>query len=315
MPQKTLQRFFTPVVKGLVTVLLLLLFAKLTMDRWQDYRVAKIEAQFSQLGYLMPRDIRDFVVQIEKDRQFDPEQLSRYIAYYQSVVKLLPQKADAHGMLGFCLYQAGHDERAIAAYHKAIGINRHFFWFHYNLGSIYYKNGRYEEAARSFKTALEKSFDAAMMFIQLSRKIYHPLIVNRSDYSGDFLKEKYQTDSRHSYAFLIRAYYALEKFDEVIKIAHYADSLSDGAPDKEFLYYYMGVSFFQKKENEKAIFFLQKALERNPKNADAFGSLGMAAKALGKEDIAVKYLGTARYLRDQNQHVPVQDPEVRLASF
>jgi tetratricopeptide (TPR) repeat protein len=302
-------------LKGLVTLALILFFVWAGARKWDRYARVKSRSEFSQLGYLMPRDIQAFVRTIEGGRDFAPGQLESYIAYYEKMTDVLPGKADAHGLLGFCYAQAGFPDEAIMAYERAIAINPHFFWFHYNLGCVYYQQAQYEKAMASFKTAVEKSFEAAVMFIRLSKRIYHPLLVHRSQYTEGFLKQRFDRHTQKSYALIVKAAYHLKQYDDVISIAHYANTREDAPKQKELYYFYMGKAAFQKKAYRQAVFFLQNVIELNARNAGAFHWLGRAARQLGNAEAALKYTAMSRYLQEQDKDVPVQAVRPRLESF
>ncbi len=106
----------------------------------------------------------------------DKEQWQKYIDYYKKIVQYYPDKSEAHGLLGFCYYQSGNYERAIAEYKEAISLNKYFFWFPYNLGIIYLKTGQYDQAKEFFKVAVSTKPAHALLFIQGSKFIYAPIM-------------------------------------------------------------------------------------------------------------------------------------------
>jgi len=85
-------------------------------------------------------------------------------------------KGSAYGMLGFCYYHLGKHKEAVSFYRKALEINPYFFWFHYNLGVVYFKKGQYEQAAVSFKKAQDTVPKHNLKFIRASKVIYVPIV-------------------------------------------------------------------------------------------------------------------------------------------
>ncbi len=302
-------------VKIIIPLAITLFFGSTFLRMTDRYKVAKVEAEFSQLGYIMPRSFDYFVSKIEKDRNFDPEKLNEFIGYYEKVTELLPRKADAFGILGFCYYYAQEKGKAIKSYQRAIELNPHFFWFYYNLGSIYFEMRQYDKAIASFKKALEQSLESALLFIRYSTRIYQPILVRRSDYSDGFLSKIKEQNSQECYAFIVLSYYHLKKYDETINIANYAAGLYPDKKDKEFYYYYMGLSLFEQKEFRKAFFFFEKVISINPDNAEALYILGVITKSLGKGEIALKYMATSKYLIARKKAKALKDIKVRLESF
>ncbi len=122
--------------------------------------------------------------------------LRDHLFYYQKVAEYVPHRADAYGLQGFCYYHLGKTALAIEAYQKAVQIDDRFFWFYYNLGVIYFREGRYQEAYDYWKQALHKPLGYAARSIQRSRRLYAPLVAARVS-QGESLKgifqEAYQT--------------------------------------------------------------------------------------------------------------------------
>jgi len=162
--------------KIVITVSLCIILAVQTRKVTRDFVEGKNKRQMLILNNLMPRSI-DYLVETAVAHQaYDPRKLQSYVYYYEKVVAFMPQRADARGMLGYLYYQMGQEQKAIAAYEKAIKVYPHFFWFYYNLGMIHLKAERYEEAVAFFKKASAAKPEAALAFIYSSKRIYLPVV-------------------------------------------------------------------------------------------------------------------------------------------
>jgi tetratricopeptide (TPR) repeat protein len=72
----------------------------------------------------------------------------------QKAIRLYPQNAGAHYILGVLLKECGRLEEAGQAFEGAIRLNLQDAEAHYNLGVSLKENGRFEEAERAFQTAI-----------------------------------------------------------------------------------------------------------------------------------------------------------------
>jgi tetratricopeptide (TPR) repeat protein len=72
----------------------------------------------------------------------------------RKAVRLYPQNAEAHFVLGVLLKECGRLEEAGRAFEGAIQLNLQNAEAHYNLGVSLKENGRFEEAERAFQTAI-----------------------------------------------------------------------------------------------------------------------------------------------------------------
>jgi tetratricopeptide (TPR) repeat protein len=72
----------------------------------------------------------------------------------QKAVRLNPQNAEVHYVLGVLLKECGRLEEAGRAFERAIRLNLQNAEAHYNLGVSLKENGQFEEAERAFQTAI-----------------------------------------------------------------------------------------------------------------------------------------------------------------
>ena len=72
----------------------------------------------------------------------------------QKAIRLYPQNAEAHYILGVLQKERGRFEEAERALQKAIRLNLQNAEAHYNLGVSLKERGRFEEAERAFQEAI-----------------------------------------------------------------------------------------------------------------------------------------------------------------
>src|SRR5262249_56611677 len=86
-------------------------------------------------------------------------------------LRLHPDDPYPPSWLANALHQHGRDEDAVVMYHKAIESDRDFVSAHYNLGVLYARAGRHEEAARAFRAAKRLSPGSFALPFDLAREL------------------------------------------------------------------------------------------------------------------------------------------------
>ncbi|HBR15298.1 MAG TPA: hypothetical protein DD723_07130 [Candidatus Omnitrophica bacterium] len=290
--------------QGIVVYLLLFL-----LFHWiVDYERLEIKT----LNRATPLSFEYLTKTAEAHESFDKKKLKEFFLYFKTVTHYRPDMADAVGMLGFCYYHLGDSQKAMEAYQKAIDLNPSFFWFHYNLGVIYFQKGRYEEAIKVLRRALKTDPLKTVEFI-LSSRIYLPLISKDKEKWAEAVTGQIEKTYQKCYGMLVLGYYYLGKPADLINVANYA--VARRFADLEMFYYYMGLSAYQLKEYEKALYFLKECVRVNPVNAEAFRYLGLSLKSLGNQEVGDKMIKKAEILHD-DQGSPVSfEKKIELGMF
>ncbi len=79
------------------------------------------------------------------------------IKYYQKVIAIKPDNAEAHYNLGVLYDQTDRPQEAESTYKKALEINPNYAEAHNNLGNLYAKTNRLKEAEIAYKEAIKIS--------------------------------------------------------------------------------------------------------------------------------------------------------------
>ncbi len=160
-----------------------------------NYGDFKKRARNQTLNRLQPASY-EYLFQISKMAgEINKSKLEKYERYYQKIIQYIPNRPDAHGVLGFCLYHLGKVEGSVVAYRKAIEMEPRFFWFYHNLGTIYFKQKEYAKAVDVLTKALKQKPEHAIKYISSSKIIYLPLLSGQIDDGKvlqDQLKQGYQ---------------------------------------------------------------------------------------------------------------------------
>ena len=147
----------------------------------------------------------DGLIEFNAGRGKDAEFLKEYVKYYEQIIKYQPASWGSYGMLGFCYYHLGDEEKAIHSYEKAASLNPYFFWFYHNLGVIHFRNGEYEKAGEFFKQAADLDPSLTLTAI-LSSKVYRQVRVGDKDFAKE-LKRNLKLGYEACYKLLIISSY------------------------------------------------------------------------------------------------------------
>jgi len=171
----------------------------LTLTIWSsmvDYtNTLKFEYKLRMLNAAIPDSFSPLMATIFVQENLKGDVLAPYIKFYKRVIKYFPNRADAHGMLGFCYYHMGDKGQALIYYRKAAELEPSIFWFHYNLGVIFFQKGFIDYARRFFYRALQTDPVNTLDYIRSSRVVFGSLAKSSPDYGatgGPRLKAAYQ---------------------------------------------------------------------------------------------------------------------------
>ncbi len=282
--------------------------------RFLDYQSVFEISRLKTLNRLVPPSFSGLVQYSQGTEQLKKEDLESYLYYFNKVIEYVPYEsdlADAYGMLGFCYYAKGEPHKAIDFYKKAIGLNPHFFWFHYNLGLIYYKQGRYKEAMDSLDHAISSNPGVIVEVLKTSR-IYRQ-VMELSKYSTQNMDIGLKTVYRNAYLLLITMHDARKDYPKMFDYAGVAIEVK--LDDDGLFYFYQGLAAYRLKSYNNAIFALQESLRRNQNNADTFYYFGLSLDAVGKKDYAQAFLKQAEVRRRVTQGYSFDPQKVNLKIF
>jgi len=150
-----------------------------------DYKKIKFDIQLRTLNKIMPRNFMILIHMIKTPpHEAKKILLDPYILFYRMVAKYFPERGDAHGMLGFCYFHANDIEKAKEAYETASHLAPEMFWYHYNLGLIYFQNQQYDQAGRTLQKALAVDPKESLKYIQSSNIIYRSISMSAPDFAA-----------------------------------------------------------------------------------------------------------------------------------
>ena len=176
------------------------------------------------------------------------DELDKALENYNKVIKINPDDAFIYISIGSIYESQNKYKEALETYSKALDIFPEYKYNYFNLGNVNYQLKNYKEAINAYNSFLET-------------------------YSG-------HVEAREN---LAASYLALKDYEN--SEAQYK-ILYDKNPDNFKHYYEYGISLLNNNDSEKAVQFLEKAIELDAENDSAHLGLAQAYQDLGKNDMS-----------------------------
>jgi len=249
---------------------------------------------------------------VDKEDHYNYFNLMDCINYHKAVAHFFAfQKSEAYGMLGFCYERLGETQESLSSYQQAVASNPDYFWPYYDLGVISYNQAQYIKAANYFQQALQQNPLKTIVLLSRS-KIYNDVKLSKLDGNYDYLQGLKQGHLQ-SYILLMDSLYKTAAYEELWKIA--VSGIKEGLDSQGIFYYYAGAAAFHLKSYQKAVEFLQAALQDDPLNSDALLYMGMCLQMAGKQDLGQMVLNKAALLHKQGADILEPCLKVRARFF
>ena len=170
--KKPLQLFLFPTANLLIAAYLLTAFWS-----YGQHIVQTIpESNAAALNKLKPEPMDYFWKISMENAPVSKPRIRYYLDYYELLLKNYPFLGETYGLMGYSYYYLGDTVRAIDCLKKGININPLYTWNYYNLGIIYIKESRYEEASNIFKKLLVLDPKISLIKMFSSQYVYLPLL-------------------------------------------------------------------------------------------------------------------------------------------
>ena len=279
---RALQRIIFSISRLTVVVYLVLAFVWFYV---LDHKEALSYARGSTLSRIMP-PFDYFVDYANGEVKFDKEKWEPYKFYFEKASRMMPLRADVYGLLGYTYYQLGKKPQAKEALIKGVKLLPHYFWYRYNLGVLYYGEGKYAEAAESFNNGLGSVLEETVNYIYQA-KMYFPVLLELPDHQKRVIVGT-QNAFNNLYLFMIQCYLKLNDYEHLLGVAVFA--INQNVKNADIFYYYAGYAKFQMKDYVQALVFLDESVKRNPNFAEGYYYLSLAMKESGNAPLARVFL-------------------------
>jgi len=209
---------------------------------------------------------------------------SDMLSFYEDVVAKSPNLATPHYDLGVVYKKLGRLDEAIAQYGLAISLKPDYYEAHNNLGNAYLEKGMVEAAAAEYKTAIAINPADAEAHYNLGNLYYGQSMFREAASS---LREAVTLDPKHSQAHnsLGNAYLKMGLLDRAT--VEYEKTLALD-PRSVFALSNIGSIHLLRNQPEEAVAAYSKALELYPEYAGARYNLGVGYYKLGRVDEAIE---------------------------
>jgi tetratricopeptide (TPR) repeat protein len=202
---------------------------------------------------------------------------------WQTTLARNPNSFLAHNNLGNVFFRQGRMDEAMEQYEKALAIHPQYDLAHNNLGLVFFRQGRVDEAMEHYQKALAISPDYADAHDNLGRALAQK---GRVTEALEQYQKAVEIQPSHAAAQIDLATALLQKGQVDAAIAHFQMALAV-QPGDAGTHNNLGIALLRKGQVDGAILHFQKALALQPDLARAREGLGMACFRKGQVDEAI----------------------------
>ena len=234
------------------------------------------------------------------------------IAEIEQALRLSPNSDEGYRRLGSAYLAAGRPQDAFRAYQKAVEINP-YYWANLNtMGNAYFNAGETAKALDAYRKVTELEPDNAIGFMNMGAVYF------REGKYGEcipyFQKALAIQPQADLYSNLGTAQFFLKRYDESVKMFEKAEEMDPNDPDiagnLADAYRWSGQPEKAQSTYAKAIALSYKALQVNPRDANAMCSLGVYYAKKGDTTQALQFIRRARAIDPGNIQFIYNDAEV-----
>ena len=202
-------------------------------------------------------------------------------------IALYPNSANLQNLLGRVLMEAQNFPQAEAAFKKAIALDKELLSTYVNLGQLYARQGKLEQAVSELEGVLKKSPRQPSVLMLLGM-----LHEQQKDFSGAMARyeEALQINANFAPAANNLAWLLLEHAGDKERALAYAERAWKAAPSDPHFADTLGWVYFKKQMYQKAVGLLKEAVDQLPENPTILYHYGMAQYWNDNNDEARKSL-------------------------
>ncbi len=226
----------------------------------------------------------------------------RAIDYYGRAQKYNKLNSDIYKNLSLAYRHKKDFGRAEENARRSISLNDRDIASRILLGNIYYEQGKYDEAAKQYREALDKAPENGALLFNLATAL-----MKRGDEMSamDYFKRAGAADrigdvAYRAYGQLGAMYIDRMAFDEAEKYLKMAVSVR---PADATNHYNLGIAYLRQNKREEAVAELRKAEELGEQNAALMQNLGEAYVSLKDYDRGLAVFGKLRGMNSRNTKI------------
>ncbi|MDO8580877.1 MAG: tetratricopeptide repeat protein [Candidatus Omnitrophota bacterium] len=278
--------------RAMVFYALVFLVVNATIDYDRIYFGIKVRL----VERIFPAKFNTLILVEQQEKNPTARELMPYINFYKRIVDYFPDQADAWSMLGFCYYYLGDSFNALWDYEQALKQQPEYFWFAFNIGTIYFRSGNFSQSIPYFEKAIKTNPDKNLEYILSSKVVYRSLLWELPK-GAEELKARLKIGYQRSYLALILSSYQLQNYAAML---NYAESalLSNVGLTSDFTYF-AGLAAYKLNQWDKALKYFEASAKQNPQHAHTFYQWGLTLQSLNKNKEAAAKLNQASELKQQ----------------
>lgn len=244
----------------------------------------------------------------EGKRLIESGDFENAINTFQKAIRLKPDYADAYNNIGVVFDRQDNYEKALEFYKEAIRIDMNHFKAHFNSGIVYFNLKQYGKAVEAFKEAIKIRPDYADAYFGLG-VIYSILGDDKKkieafkkvvDLFNKSIKSGLSSSESLRWDFLGGSYSELGQYDKAIEALKEAIKIK---PDNTDIYKLLGSAYGNLKQYEKSLESYKDALKLKPDDAGIYMNLGFAYRDLKQYDKAVEAFKEALKLKPDDANI------------
>ncbi len=215
------------------------------------------------------------------------ERKKRYEEAAGEYMKLISEFSGRHRIsiiknIGYLLFQAGKKKEALDCYLKAAEHDKQDPNLYYNIGSIYDELNRPEMAERYLGIAIELKDDDVAGRLRLGRSYFEKGDLGKAE---KYAEEVLQKEPGNVQALVLLAN-ILEKEDKNEPLRHIYERILAIEPGNTTILFNLGVLELDAGNTDKALDYLKKVVNIDPKDAQARDYLFDIYQSLNREELA-----------------------------
>ena len=235
-----------------------------------------------------------------------------YKKYFEIILQYIPDDLVTKNLLGFVDYYMGDENKAINLFKSSSEVSgKNIFWSNYNLGVIYYKDGKWPQAAEYLFKAVSSSPNLNL-YLMKNTQVYRQIFV--SPYFKYSISDEIEDAQSHAYILLLSSLHYMKQYEKMILIANLSIE-NEELSCKDAYYYYEGLGFFEEGQMGKAFLLFQKSLSIEKNNPDVYYYMANIYQNAGQLQQAKDFLEVSYALHQKNDPRFPLDRNVNLRFF
>lgn len=289
------------IISLLLTFILFLCFGYKVHQKWVTFKGRMYETVSLDFAYC----IADFPQQCSNTK------MRRCLQLLNTKENTL-HNPDLSGLLAYASYRTGNTKESMRLYEQGLVSWPDFFWFHYNLGIIFYELKDYKKSMDSFEKALVSDVKKTAFLLNSSR-LHGTATVLRLTREQRPLNDLYVEAHENILSLIASDYYHLKEWS---KLQELSQSVLSQKKDKDIFWCYNGLAAYEIKDFPKAIYSLRNCISRDQGNREAYQTLSMIFQSIkGKEKEASLFAQKAETLNTVSRESFFNKTSINLAPF